>query len=474
LRLHRTNSQTRLQHKRGRERERGVIITLVAVFMLFVVGAMAALSIDVVTLYTARSEAQLAADAGALAGARVLANSGVTSDPQGKLIANAKDLAIAIATQVASQNMVGGRTLNPAVSSGEVTVSFPNAGSGSAFNTNPQVNVRAQRVDLPTFFARIWGRTQITVAASATAEAYNPSGASGSGADKIPVWPICVKPWLVPNIDPTTNASGAAIFDAQTGAIKATGDDSLVGQSWGSGGGGGGGGGNQNGPGQAGGNTNGLTARCGDCSGGIPQPPVVAGQYYPGAIDDFPAPKQALPACVTDGFTPYQMAVAGCVQQPIACGANATVHVDTNRYRSDRNVDTVTAARCLIHYKSAAGDTDSIDTATSQPPFQFLAGNQNPVAGAVGKDVLVSDSLVTIPVFDSSDPPTTGKPSVNIIGFLQVFLNPYSSTMDTDDPIPAMIINLAGCGAAASGTPILGNGASPVAVRLISQSQSAN
>ncbi|HLM79633.1 MAG TPA: pilus assembly protein TadG-related protein [Terriglobales bacterium] len=44
--------------------------------MLFVIGAMAALSIDEVTLYTARSEAQLAADAAALAGARVLANSG--------------------------------------------------------------------------------------------------------------------------------------------------------------------------------------------------------------------------------------------------------------------------------------------------------------------------------------------------------------------------------------------------------------
>jgi uncharacterized membrane protein len=53
------------------EKEHGVIITLVAVFMLFVIGAMAALSIDVVTLYTARSEAQLAADSAALAGARV-------------------------------------------------------------------------------------------------------------------------------------------------------------------------------------------------------------------------------------------------------------------------------------------------------------------------------------------------------------------------------------------------------------------
>ncbi len=63
----------------GRKHEQGIIITLVAVFMLFVVGAMAALSIDVVTFYTARSEAQIAADSAALAAARVLANSGMTS-----------------------------------------------------------------------------------------------------------------------------------------------------------------------------------------------------------------------------------------------------------------------------------------------------------------------------------------------------------------------------------------------------------
>ena len=77
--------------------------------MLFVVGAMAALSIDVVTLYTARSEAQLAADGAALAGARVLANSGLTSSAAGP--AGAKDLAIAIATQVATYNDVGGGTV---------------------------------------------------------------------------------------------------------------------------------------------------------------------------------------------------------------------------------------------------------------------------------------------------------------------------------------------------------------------------
>jgi Putative Flp pilus-assembly TadE/G-like len=91
-----------------RNSDGGVVITLLAVFMLFVTGAMAALSIDLVTIYTARSEAQLAADSAALAAARVLANSGVTS-PGGTGVAAAADsLAQILATQVASQNQVGG------------------------------------------------------------------------------------------------------------------------------------------------------------------------------------------------------------------------------------------------------------------------------------------------------------------------------------------------------------------------------
>ena len=88
--------------------------------MLFVIGAMAALSIDVVTLYTARSEAQLAADAAALAGARVLANSGATSDTTDASMANAETLASAVALQVGQQSQVGGRDLIAA--NGEVVV----------------------------------------------------------------------------------------------------------------------------------------------------------------------------------------------------------------------------------------------------------------------------------------------------------------------------------------------------------------
>src|ERR1700680_3520314 len=60
-----------------RHGELGVTMVLVAMGMVALI-AMAALSIDVVTLYVAREEAQRAADAGALAAARVISISGVT------------------------------------------------------------------------------------------------------------------------------------------------------------------------------------------------------------------------------------------------------------------------------------------------------------------------------------------------------------------------------------------------------------
>jgi len=100
-----------------------------------------------------------------------------------------------------------------------------------------------------------------------------------------------------------------------------------------------------------------------------------------------------------------------------------------------------------------------------------LGGSENPVVGAINQPVLVSDSLVTLPVINS--PPGTPANPVTVIGFVQVLLNPQSTTLPTTGPqgtnqIPAMIINMAGCGTSTTGQPILGNGASPVAVRLIS------
>jgi Putative Flp pilus-assembly TadE/G-like len=446
----------------GGKNEQGVIITLVAVFVLFVVGAMAALSIDVVTLYTARSEAQLAADGAALAGARVLANSGMTSDPNAVsnlLMSNAQTLASTVATQVATGNSVGGTALT----AGQVNVSFT---TGTP-PYNPHVTVQITKTDLPTFFARIWGRTQVTVGASATAEAYNPSVIQGGGAGPgLPVQPMCVKPWLLPNISPAT--SGDPIFNAATGAI---GDPALLG--WESPAGGGSGGVGR------------LKTDCTNNCAASPAPPAPAvWQYYPGTTDpagSFPAPS-ATSCTGCTGFNSYQLSIAGCVQTPIAC--NTTVNVDTT-IDANRDTETRAAVNALTHSTAAPNSGDSIDTAvgamppTGTEPFQFLAGSENPIvlSGALGAgtDVTVSDSLVTVPVIDTTTAAywPGNYPNVQIIGFVQLFLNPTGAEAPFSGHVHTRVINLVGCGDGTGGVPapppaILGNGSSAVAVRLIS------
>ena len=427
------------------------MIILVAVVMLFVVGAMAALSIDVVTIYATRSEAQLAADGAALAGARTLANSGMTSNPTDALLtSNAEILASEVATQVARSNTVGGRPL----AAGEVLVTFPNGGS-PGFGTNPHVTVAVQETNVPTFFARIWGSSLVTVGASATAEAYNPSGANALGvANPAPVAPVCVKPWLLPNLDPTTGGA-TTIFTPASGAITNAG---LLGY-----------------------NTLAVASRlhlsCGapgtakttDCL--LPLPPPTAWQYYPGDPDpaSFPPPTQALPTCAPALTTPYEESIAGCIQRPIACNSQVSIDTPPN---NTRRTQTARAVNCLTH--SGANKGDKVDTAAApSPPFQFLAGDDNPIAGLAGSDVTVSDSLVTVPVFDVGTGPAFAVPAnpVTIVGFVQLFLNPDGLATPPFGPnrgyVNTTVINMAGCGAGFTGTPILGNGASPVAVRLI-------
>ena len=274
--------------RRERKHEQGVIITLVAVFMLFVIVAMAALAIDVVTLYTARSEAQLAADATALAAARVFANSGMTSDPNAAtdgFVGYAETASQTVATQVAMANSVGGGSLTG------VVITF-NDGS-TTFATNPTVTVNVQKNNIPTYFARIWGKTQITVGASATAEAYNPVGASSVGGTPPPVAPICVKPWLLPNISPS---AGGQIFNPANGAIV---DTTLLG--WES--------------------PIGSTRLGSDCTTNCgPTPPApIRWKYYPGDPGDFTPPNASSVACT---------ALCGVQPLPVEyCGLRTNAHL---------------------------------------------------------------------------------------------------------------------------------------------------
>jgi len=134
------------------------------------------------------------------------------------------------------------------------------------------------------------------------------------------------------------------------------------------------------------------------------------------------------------------------------------------------------AVNCLTH--TISPDPNGGDQVTGNPavisgqPFQFLAGDSNPIVSARGNNVVVSDSLVTVPVYDSSTL-APGSAQVNIIGFVQLFLNPDGNQAPgANGGVNTTVVNLVGCGTNASQTPILGNGASPVAVRLVTPSGS--
>jgi Flp pilus assembly protein TadG len=440
-------------HRSG---ERGITMILVALAMVAMI-SMAALSIDVATLYVNREEAQRSADAAALAATRVLSLSGVTGDPdnvQGSLASSPWPAACSAATQmaqaVANPNAVGGTVANT------VTVTFLYNGATTdctsptgGFTINPQVQVKVIRQGLPTFFSRIWSRGSNSVSATATAEAFNSSNSGTIGSNGIvPVNPRCVKPWIVPNRDPGN--AGAAFVSLVDGSIQnpgiqpdGTGTGGVIGESFT------------------------LTADCKtgnpNCNGGLQDNPPSNGastlDYVPTLIQPTAV---AYPACADD--SDYQKAIGGCDQSTVyACGiVGGGVQADLSFDPGKPNGDTSTATQCLIHQP---GGRDVLDPTVF--PFQIHAGLGNPV---VTSGVITSStSIATVPIYDDKQgtaspvPFTVVQPPVTIVGFLQVFINRVDSNGDPN----VTVLNVAGCSnTATSSTPTV-SGTSPVPTRLI-------
>src|SRR6266478_4049525 len=127
-----------------RPRERGQTIVLVAVSMVSLL-AMAALAIDLTTLYVAHGEIQRAADAAALAGAKAFVDSGVTTSPSnGALQTLAQTLAVDFASGAVGHNNVAGSPAQFINGTPQVNL---NTGNLSAAG-NPTVTVTLQRTGL--------------------------------------------------------------------------------------------------------------------------------------------------------------------------------------------------------------------------------------------------------------------------------------------------------------------------------------
>lgn len=463
-----------ISRRNSRSRESGVTIALVAL-AIFSMIAMAGLSIDIGTLYQASAEAQRTADAAALAAARTLSLSGMTGDPANSsgLWTNACLAATQAAEATANQNTVGG-----SAPSSISVIYLPGGGKDcstatAAFGVNPMVNVTVTQANLPTYFARIWGNTANTVSATATAEVYNPSNSARSSATNapIPVQPRCVKPIIIPNVDPGSvpnctstdvnnlckkfiNSDGTIVNPGIRIAGSGTNTTGVIGEIF-----------------QLNADCN-SSGTCNSGNGGTftltpgVNPSGIL-QYVPGQIVGTPV---AVPTCATTND--YQKAIAGCDQTtPYQCGVQAgslssenTSYVNLNENPGGLNGDAITAGKCLIGSDRGGGDQIS----TAAYPYQITAGAGNPT-GVTGL-VTTSDSIITLPIYDGSQlqPNGSNQAPVTIVGFLQVFVDPNlgSSTY----PL-LTVLNIAGCGNGVSPAAQPVYGTSPVPVRLITPTQ---
>jgi Flp pilus assembly protein TadG len=467
---------------------------LVAVAMVAII-AMAALSIDVVTLYLAREEAQRAADAAALASAKVISLSGVTSDPNNSssewasICGGSTSPATQTATSVAKQSTVGSAAATT------VTVDYSAGGvaptsdcSALPFSTgvnNPMVTVKVVRGSLPTFFSRMWGRTGNSVSATATAEVFNPSNSAnvGNGATGTitAVQPRCVKPWIIPNIDPLNPNDSCSDSTTCNKFV-----DPLSGQVMHSGT-------TLNGGGSAAsgviGETFWIEPDCHHTGGtcrlrnGSPMPnwyspsnpgiraylqPPPSLEYLPGEAPI--ATPVALPSCASGN--PYEEAIGGCDQSTYHCGVQHSSlgspnRVDLSENPSSGTNDTLDGVKCLIHESNENTYPSGQDTMDlTSYPFKILSGTSNPI---LGSNVAISNSpsIVSLPIYDSNADVIsgTGISPVTIIGFLQVFIN----QVDPWGNVQVTVLNVAGC-SNGTGTDPVGSavaGSSPVPVRLI-------
>jgi hypothetical protein len=97
-------------------------------------------------------------------------------------------------------------------------------------------------------------------------------------------------------------------------------------------------------------------------------------------------------------------------------------------------------------------------------PYQITAGPLNAISGVRGNPITSSNSIVSLPIYDSSGGALTftgNQANVTIVGFLQVFIN----QVNADGSLNVTVLNVAGCGNSATNAPIPGT--SPVPVRLV-------
>lgn len=448
---------------RPRHAQRGATLVVVALSLVILLG-ISALAVDLVSLYVGRSEAQRAADAGALAGATIFVTTGCTSASGGCVAGGPQEApARQRAIDVAHRNSVGGK--GASVLSGDVTFSYPTP-------LNPTITVRVARDathdgPMPTFFMKIFGVLSADISAAATAEAYNPTGGGPAVGTK------CLKPWLMPNCDwtrlvpaadPNANSNCQDPTSGQFASYYVNNNSVLN-------------------PGVS---PTGVVGQLITIKPGSPSQASAPSKFYPLFLPPGSVASQC-PACAGGGAgagapsgSLYAQNIECCNQNTITCGQTTVEPITGNMVGP-----TAQGVDCLIHEQNGSGQ----DTVAFSPggSYTVAAGSNNPLVAAgipgftTGSTILppsASTSVVTVPLYNGQvlcpgmAGGSCGTVTVNIVGFMQLFVKEETNPQGT---VNTYIITIAACGASSGGgggstpPPVITGGGSPIPVRLIHQ-----
>jgi hypothetical protein len=405
---------------------------LLVVAGMFTILAMAALAVDVVVLYTARSEAQKAADAAALAGARMFVTSGISS---GSGLANicggGTDASNVLAASTAQANNIMG-----------LAAPVTNVTCNLGDLQNPRITVTVSRNDLPTFFGRIFGSRIATVSATATAEAFNNSGT----ATQINVG--SVKPWLIANCDP------AVATNPFTGCPAGSNNYYFdPGNNY---------------------RLNNPAAYMGLQRNFSPYPNNTGTYYVIDPMNQSPQPMlcpsfsvAGCPASVGSGG--YLDNIACANQNTLQCGSTVQISLLNNNPATPAT--SVSGAQCLMH-TPLAGNQDTFSA--TGPPVVINGGPANLNASFRNvPNISRSDSVVTLPVFQwqtFADRPCPGgncTATETVVGFLQVGMNNVVAAGPNQGQWQGVILNAVGCNPSSTGNGITAGAVTPIPVRLV-------
>jgi len=401
--------------------ERGVSVVIVAAGLTAFMGFLA-IVLDLGMLYAARSDAQKAADAASLAGAKYFLDQGSLPTT---LTQTMRDESKAYAKAIGTQNSIRGGTIQPS----EIII---NNSDIQLVSTNPpvfEVTSRVQRTGLSTYFATIFGVNAVDVSATAVARASKSSGSSGAPTP-FNVGAQCLKPWILQDVSPDGDPYG----EEDLGTMVFLHDDQSVNGSskWG------------------------IIAPC----------PTYT-------------PPPTVPCDGGNSSTVYYDNIVQCNPNTYYCNAG----VQINDVPGNKVGKTQDGVRDLIHMgggKQSEGTNQGQDTiavtgaTTSAFDYTITGGSLNPISALRGQTITQSSSIIIVPL-TTDEPPSNGQLLVNISGFLKLFITqihpPNAKPNSAKNQIDAIILGVdhcAGSGPGGNGNPLVTSNAGGIDIlRLV-------